>query len=280
MQLRLLATAAALAVTSLLAQPAAASVSVNTKTGNAQFVNDGDNGLYISNGSTSARKGQADVYSQPVSASKTVRWDACSTAPCPDEPTPSAAPGPPGAKVIRKLTPAELSFYGTLQAKVELPKPIANLKAAMAISSERLGYVSVQSLGEAMQPTRDALALVNDPENPYVLNARKALVLSAAWANTRRLIIDAEVHGEEFRRAWGGEFPVPCNSMNDLINAFNQEAGYKAVDLQFGKNIFNACRYKSGPIEDAMLAAVRRALANEPTPDPLVFTYDTKSFLK
>ncbi|MCP9810261.1 hypothetical protein KBY58_12570, partial [Cyanobium sp. HWJ4-Hawea] len=170
-------------------------------------------------------------------------------------------------------------FYGTLQAKVELPKPIANLKAAMAISSERLGYVSVQSLGEAMQPTRDALALVNDPGNPYVLNARKALVLSAAWANTRRLMIDAEVRTD---KAWG-TILVPCTATNNLIEAFNREAGYRAVDWSFQKGRFgiDTCKYQGGFIEDAMLAAVRSALVSNPTPSgPYGFSFDTKSFLK
>lgn len=242
---------------------AEASVLVNLKSGNMQASNDGDDGLYINNGDSSQRKQQSDIFKNPVGDDKKPRWSACEATPCSLEPTPSTPPGPEGLKAIRKLTKSELEYYERFFKKVTLSASEQNLKNAMAQSASRLEYVSVQGLGEAMQPTRDALSLVDNPSSFFAQNARKALDLSIMWAETRRFMIQAEVSTD---KAWG-TILVPCEQSNNLIKAFNQAAGSIVVNYGFKKGLFgiNTCKYPGNIIESLMLSHVRRILLDEPT---------------
>jgi len=244
---------------------AEASVLVNLKSGNMQASNDGDDGLYINNGDSSQRKQQSDIFKNPVGDDKKPRWPTCEATPCSLEPTPSTPPGPEGLKAIRKLTKPELEYYEQVFKKVTLSASEQNLKNAMAQSASRLEYVSVQGIGEAMQPTRDALSLADNSSGFYAQNARKALDLSIMWAETRRFMIQAEVSTD---KAWG-TILVPCEQTNNLIKAFNQAAGSIAVNYGFKKGAFgiNTCKYPGSIIESAMLSHVRKILLDEPA-DP------------
>jgi hypothetical protein len=113
-----------------------------------------------------------------------------------------------------------------------------------------------------MQPTRDALALVDNSSSFYSMNARKALNLSIMWAETRKLMIEAEA---STAKTWG-TILVPCEATNNLIKAFNQSAGSTVVDYHFKKGLFgiDTCKYPGKIIESAMLSYVRRLLLDEP----------------
>jgi hypothetical protein len=235
----------------------AASVTVNITSGNAQFVNDDDNGLYITDGQASRRKATADVYRHPVASdNQNVRWPPCTSSPCTTQPVPTIAPGKANAKVIRKLTPVELDFFKDLQKKEQVTRAISRLRTAMALSAAMLKDAATEDVQAAMQPTRDALASVENKKISYAVKAKQALVLSDRLVETRRFIKRAEDGSKGM-----GVIIVQCDAANELVNAFNEDAGRAVVDYRFnGGLFFKGCKYREPVIENAMLAHIRRLL--------------------
>lgn len=259
---------------SAIPSEAKASVTVNLATNIIRYVNDGDDGLYISDQRSSERKAQAEIYRAPLAADKQPRWALCTGASCAKEPIPSQAPGPSGLKLSRQMLPVERKYYINIHESETISPPIAALRDAMRISAARLEYVSVQGIGDAMMPVREALTAVDDQEHFYAVTARKANKLAFEWAELRKLLIQAEVSTpQSFKSAWSGDYAIPCNAANDLVSGINQAAGLPIVDWRWEQNktflsaIFgtrNLCRYKPGTLENPLLAYIRFLLNSDP----------------
>lgn len=157
---------------------------------------------------------------------------------------------------------------------------IPALKKAMRISASRLEYVSVNGLGEAILPVREALSTIDKEDDFYVPNARKAIQMAEAWAEIRKLTIQADVGTPDgFRRALGAdEHLISCSVANSLVKMANDSAGNMVVSLTWSKsnNVFaglfglrDSCRYRRNQIEGPLLSATIDTLTqNRPQTAP------------
>ena len=218
-----------------LPSPASASVTVNLSTSMMSFINDGDSGYYLNNGSSSSQVLNNAVFKMPVGSDSTPRWRPCTVAPCAKIPTPQSAPGSKGASAQRSLTPVEKTFIidtfasggGTASnpAKMEVMVPqLTALKRAMLETASAARGAKPADLSEAFKPLTKALpaARAAAVSSPLVTTAENSVKLknSVSSFSQARNRLSATVAGTK---------TVSCELLRRGTADFNRIAGSEAV---------------------------------------------------
>jgi hypothetical protein len=222
--------------------PASASVTVNLSTSMMSFINDGDSGYYVNDGTSSSRALQDGVFAMPVGSDGTPRWRPCTVAPCAKVPTPQSAPGSMGSSAQRSLTPVEKTFItDTFTSGAGAAKPAP--EPAPDAATEEAMAPELKALKKAMQETATAAsgadpADLTDAFEPLIA----ALPAARAAAAGNELVTAAETSVKlknsvsSFSQARNrltatvaGMKTVSCEMLKRGVADFNRIAGGQAV---------------------------------------------------